>query len=201
MLTFYFFPLLHSVDISPDRSTFVTSSCDNHVCLWDLKSNELVTFFESHTDSVNVVRFVLYFLFMFFLLFMIFFFRYFPSGTAVCSGSDDLTCRLFDIRANAELMQYKDTSLVTSLTFSKSGRFLFSSHDDPIIRVWDALKGEKVGQLKGHSDHVNSLDMSPDGLALASGSWDNSVKVCFHFLLYNVIMLIFFIKRYLLKFA
>lgn len=74
-------------------------------------------------------------------------------------------------------MQYKENNQVTSLTFSKSGRFLFSAYDDSIIRVWDALKGDKVGQLKGHSDHVSSLDVSSDGLALASGSWDTLVKV------------------------
>ena len=101
------------------------------------------------------------------------------------SGSDDCTCRLFDIRADRELMQYKaNDKVVTSLTFSLSGRYLFGSYEDPVIRVWDTLRGETVGDLKGHSQRVSSVGLSSDGCALASGSWDNMIKVNFFLFLF-----------------
>lgn len=31
--------------------------------------------------------------------------------------------------------------------------------------------------LKGHSSRVRSLDWSPDGSRLASGSWDSTIKI------------------------
>ena len=106
-------------------------------------------------------------------------YRFLPSGTAFGSGSDDSTCRLFDIRANSELLSLEEPNEVTcnSVTFSLSGRLMFSSYSDPVIRVWDSLKGTKVASLKGHSQHVSCLDMSHDGTALASGCWDNAIKV------------------------
>ena len=102
------------------------------------------------------------------------------------SGSDDGTCRLFDIRADRELMQYKPAAekVVTSLSFSLSGRYLFTSYDDPIIRVWDTLKGDPAGDLKGHNQRVSTVGISSDGCALASGSWDNSIKVIIYIFCY-----------------
>ena len=48
---------------------------------------------------------------------------------AFATGSDDASCKLFDIRADRELMTYShDTILcgITSVAFSSSGRFLFA---------------------------------------------------------------------------
>jgi guanine nucleotide-binding protein G(I)/G(S)/G(T) subunit beta-1 len=41
----------------------------------------------------------------------------------------------------------------------------------------DSLAGERVGVLSGHENRVSCLGVSADGMALASGSWDNSLKV------------------------
>ena len=87
--------------------------------------------------------------------------------------------RLFDIRANAELMKFKEESHITGITCSLSGRLIFSSQENQLIRVSDAFTGDKIGQLKGHTDQVSCLSTSHDGTAIASGAWDNSVKVSF----------------------
>jgi WD40 repeat protein len=48
---------------------------------------------------------------------------------------------------------------------------------DGSVRVWDAKLGTCVAILEGHSESVMSVAYSPDGGNIASGSWDNSVKV------------------------
>jgi WD40 repeat protein len=45
------------------------------------------------------------------------------------------------------------------------------------VRVWDAATGTLQQTLEGHSSSVRAVAFSPDGLKLASGSWDKTVRV------------------------
>lgn len=106
--------------------------------------------------------------------------RFFPDGNAFASGSDDASCRLFDLRADRELNQYTHDNVlcgITSVGFSVSGRILFAGYDDFNCNVWDTLKGERVGVLAGHENRVSCLGVSQDGMALCTGSWDSMLKV------------------------
>lgn len=75
--------------------------------------------------------------------------QFFPNGNAFATGSDDATCRLFDLRADQELMMYSHDNIIcgiTSVAFSKSGRLLLAGYDDFNCNVWDTLKGERAGE-------------------------------------------------------
>lgn len=75
--------------------------------------------------------------------------QFFPNGNAFGTGSDDATCRLFDLRADQELMMYSHDNIIcgiTSVAFSKSGRLLLAGYDDFNCNVWDTLKGERSGK-------------------------------------------------------
>lgn len=81
--------------------------------------------------------------------------QFFPNGNAFGTGSDDATCRLFDLRADQELMTYSHDNIIcgiTSVAFSKSGRLLLAGYDDFNCNVWDTLKGERAGE-----SHLNSV--------------------------------------------
>lgn len=106
--------------------------------------------------------------------------RFFPNGDAFATGSDDASCRLFDLRADRELNSYVHDNIlcgITSVAFSASGRILFAGYDDNNVNVWDTLKGERVGVLTGHENRVSCLGVSQDGMALCTGSWDSLLKV------------------------
>lgn len=105
---------------------------------------------------------------------------FFPNGDAFATGSDDASCRLFDIRADRELNTFTHDNIlcgITSVAFSISGRILFGGYDDWTCNVWDTLKGERVGVLTGHENRVSCLGVSSDGMALCTGSWDSTLKV------------------------
>lgn len=107
-------------------------------------------------------------------------FRYFPNGDGFATGSDDASCRLFDIRADRELNTFTHDNIlcgITSVAFSISGRLLFGGYDDWTCNVWDTLKGDRIGVLTGHENRVSCLGVSSDGMALCTGSWDATLKV------------------------
>jgi WD40 repeat protein len=78
-------------------------------------------------------------------------YQFFPNGYAFATGSDDATCRLFDIRADQELAMYSHDNIIcgiTSVAFSKSGRLLLAGYDDFNCNVWDSMKTERAGIVR-----------------------------------------------------
>lgn len=129
--------------------------------MWDIRAGKCVQSFTGHESDINAVQF-------------------FPNGDAIGTGSDDASCRLFDLRADRELSTYTHEQIycgITSVAFSVSGRLLFGGYDDYNCHVWDTLRGERVGVLSGHENRVSCLGVSSDGMALCTGSWDHLLKV------------------------
>jgi len=151
-----------SLSPSPDnRDIFVSGACDATAKVWDLRVSKCVQTFHGHDSDINAVQF-------------------FPNGNAFGTGSDDASCRLFDLRADRELNQYCHDNIlcgITSVAFSISGRLLFAGYDDFNCNVWDTLKGERVGILMGHENRVSCLGVAKNGMALCTGSWDSTLKV------------------------
>lgn len=78
--------------------------------------------------------------------------QFFPNGYAFTTGSDDATCRLFDLRADQELLMYSHDNIIcgiTSVAFSRSGRLLLAGYDDFNCNIWDAMKGDRAGGRGG----------------------------------------------------
>lgn len=63
---------------------------------------------------------------------------------------------------------------VQSVAFTPDGRLMFAggTGEIAVIRTTD---GATVGRLEGHSDVVNAIAVSPDGILLASGSEDGTI--------------------------
>ncbi|KNC84491.1 guanine nucleotide-binding protein subunit beta-1 [Sphaeroforma arctica JP610] len=142
-------------------NTFVSGACDAVAKRWDLRTGQCIQTFTGHESDINSVE-------------------HFPDSMAFATGSDDSDCKVFDIRADCEMIQLTEAKLVcgiTSVSFSRSGRLLFAGYDDFECHVWDTLKGQRVGELVGHENRVSCLGVSQDGMALCTGSWDSMLKV------------------------
>ncbi|XP_071698066.1 guanine nucleotide-binding protein subunit beta-2 isoform X1 [Rutidosis leptorrhynchoides] len=164
-----------SVSINGSNSRmFVSGSCDATARLWDTRvASRAVRTFHGHEGDVNSVKF-------------------FPDGNRFGTGSDDGTCRLYDIRTGHQLQVYPpphqqqkqgvtDAPLVTCIAFSISGRLLFAGYSNGDCFVWDTLLAKVVlnlGSLQNsHEARVSCLGLSADGSALCTGSWDTNLKI------------------------
>lgn len=168
----------HSLSLGPNQNVFVSGACDATAKLWDIRSGRATQTFVGHESDINAVQYVYPLADITFI--PNFRSRFFPNGDAFATGSDDASCRLFDIRADRELNSFTHDNIlcgITSVAFSISGRILFGGYDDWTCNVWDTLRGERVGVLTGHENRVSCLGVSVDGMALCTGSWDSTLRV------------------------
>merc|ERR1719233_2327425 len=151
-----------SVSISPDKKSFVSGSCDTTAKVFEMSSGDCVGTFTGHEADINTVE-------------------WFLDGHAFASGSDDSTLRLFDTRAYRQLNHYAEGKImsgVTSLCFSKSGKYLFGGYDDsPYAVVWDTLTASPVQIFTTLTTRVSCVGMQCNGFALCTGSWDYNLRV------------------------
>lgn len=72
-------------------------------------------------------------------------------------------------------------SSVTSVAFSHSGRILFSGYENENSPIaWDVVAPEEnmIARLASkHTRKISSLGVSAKGHALASASWDNTIRI------------------------
>jgi len=146
-----------------DPNYFVSGSTDTLAKVWDIRQSgkKSVISFAGHEADINSVQFI-------------------PDGTAFGTGSDDASCGLFDLRAAAQINKYADSKILggmTSVAFSKTGRFLFASDDETMVHVWDTLHATRVSDLGPHELRVSCVQVSPDGQALCTASWDTTIKI------------------------
>lgn len=163
-----------SISINPkDDRVFASASCDMSVKVWDVRTagKKPVNTFEGsnsdtgHESDINSVDFM-------------------SNGTSIATGSDDSTCKLFDLRSYCLIASYASDNIVTGITsvaLSKGGRVLFAGYDDANCRPWDTITTEAIPTNNNstfqHDNRVSCLGVNSSGQALATGSWDMLLKI------------------------
>ncbi|KAI3942742.1 hypothetical protein MKW92_045599 [Papaver armeniacum] len=101
------------------------------------------------------------------------------DGSRLACGSMDGTISVFDV-SRAKFLHHLEGHFmpVRSLVYSPADtRLLFTASDDSHIHMYDADGKSMVGAMSGHASWVLSVDVSPDGAALATGSSDRTVRL------------------------
>ncbi|KAF9550596.1 WD40 repeat-like protein, partial [Agrocybe pediades] len=151
-----------SVAISPNGKFVAAGSLDTVVRIWDVDSGVLVERLRGHRDSVYSVAFT-------------------PDGKGLVSGSLDKTLKYWDVSqlvtgghqqsaCTMNFVGHKD--YVLSVAVSHDGQWVVSCSKDRGVQFWDARSAVVQCMLQGHKKSVISIDLSPVGNLLATGSGD-----------------------------
>ncbi|KAG6814797.1 hypothetical protein H0H87_007363, partial [Tephrocybe sp. NHM501043] len=78
---------------------------------------------------------------------------------------------------SSHMMTIETPSEVWDIATSPDGKQVVSGSNDQTVCIWDALSGDLVKKLKGHTSSVLSVAFSPDGNQVLSGSSDQTVCI------------------------
>ena len=145
---------IEAVAFSSDGETFVSASWDRTIRLWDVNTGDQLSIFLGGSDWLTAVAFS-------------------PNGKVLVSGSRRGGVNLWDTSTGQHLkMLSAHPQEVTDIAFSSDGTTFTSASRDGTIRLWRA-SGEQLQEttLKGHTDGITAMALSPNGRILASGTY------------------------------
>lgn len=102
-----------------------------------------------------------------------------PDGETLASAGVDRLVRIWDIETGRLLRSLRGhTQDIRVAVYTKDGDALATGSDDRTIRLWNPKTGEQKRLLFTRYDHsVVSLSMSPDGLMMARGAYNEDIKI------------------------
>jgi WD40 repeat protein len=157
------------VSFSPDGTRLLSASSDGTVRQWAVATGrEVEPPYDRHSGDVTAAL-------------------YSPDGRWVASAGTDRTVRVWQAAGRQDVaVLHGHTGPVAAVAFAPGGRRLASiSHAtrlvptaaDGTIRVWEVDPRASLPELRGHTSYVYPVAYSPDGRWIASGDWDNRLRL------------------------
>ena len=150
--------IVWSVAVSPDGQTLVSSSGDETIKIWNLRTGALLRTLSGDAGMVLSVAVS-------------------PDGQTLVSSSWDKTIKIWNLRTGALLRTLLESSReLWSVAISPDSQTLASSSGN-IIQIWNLRTGKLLHTRAGHTDAILSVAISPQGYLLATGSQDKTIKI------------------------
>ena len=103
---------------------------------------------------------------------------YSNDGRYIAIGSSLKNIQIWDIETRTLLTTIPESGLwmQSEISFSRDGRAVFST-SGRVINIWNVETGRLLRRLTGHSRDIWRVTTNPNGLHIASGSQDGTIKI------------------------
>jgi WD40 repeat protein len=145
---------------TPDGSTVISVSEDGTARLWDTANGETLLDLAGHTAGVEHVAVA-------------------PDGRYVTTGSADGTTRIWEItpEGSREALTVASGVPAVAAAFDPGGGRLAVSFQDGSARVWNAISGDALATLNGHSNALWEIAFSADGTRIVTVAQDGTGRL------------------------
>lgn len=148
---------VRGVAFSPDGGTLASASVDTTIRVWSLYTGEVIRTLHGHLRPLTDVDIS-------------------PDGSTLASRATDAAIKLWDLQTGQEIRTLTTASNAYMAVFSPDGSAL-AGGVSYLIKLWDPQTGRELQTMRGHTAYIWSVDFSPDGRMLVSGSYDRTIKV------------------------
>jgi guanine nucleotide-binding protein subunit beta-2-like 1 protein len=153
---------VEDVVLSSDGQFALSASCDTTLRLWDLAKGTTHRRFNGHTKDVLSVAFS-------------------ADNRQIVSGSRDHHIKLWNTLGQCKYTisdNNAHSDWVSCVKFSPTKEPLTVTGGwDNLVKVWDLTSCKLKHNLEGHTGHVNTVAISPDGSLCASGGEDGKAML------------------------
>jgi WD40 repeat protein len=158
------------LSLSSDDSLIAISDKYGTVEIWDSKDGAILRQFKYNSNYIPPVAFS-------------------PDGETVATSGGNLIFGpvFWEVRTQRHWKSlFQHRVMICSIAWSPDARRIATGAKDGSMLIWDMTKAVTIMgflsigpllQLKGHGNAVFSVEFSPDGSLLASGSVDKTIKV------------------------
>ncbi len=152
-----------ALTFSPDGNTLVSSADGGAIEIWDIQEGKLLHQFLEHTSNVLSLAIS-------------------PDGRNLVSGGLD-GIRFWDLRDRQLIRVLLNLQPIYSVAFRGDGQLIAAGTHQGNIILWPVIPGEGAAIVGNplptsfqHDRGITTLDFTPDGNRLISGSFDATIK-------------------------
>ncbi len=151
----------HYPVFSPDGRSLVAPSQNNTAKVWDATTGQELMTLKGHGEGVVDAQ-------------------YLPDGNILFTRDNDGVAKTWDAKTGKEIATM--TAWWPTI-FSRDGKYILTGNPagkptgKKSVHMLDARTGKEVVMFDGHAFEVTSMDFSPDGRHIVTGSKDQTAKI------------------------
>jgi len=149
---------VRAIVFSPDGSRLVAAGDDGHVNVWDTQTGTNLLSINAHGRGVTWADLS-------------------PDGNRIVSASFLAgVASIWNASDGSELATINHGGIIGDVVFSTDGRSVATPVGSD-VRVWDAVSGEMLVVLEGHTGAIYTVEFSPNGEELVTASADRTARI------------------------